>query len=93
MASYLPWAASPKWSLPIVSVLAALAQSESAYLPPTGLWRCPYILEDQFGIRHHNTGCNGEGNGNPFQYPCLEISWTQEPGGLQSMESQRVGHD
>ena len=21
------------------------------------------------------------------------ISWTEEPGGLQSMESQRVGHD
>ena len=23
----------------------------------------------------------------------LEISWTEEPGGLQSMGSQRVGHD
>ena len=22
-----------------------------------------------------------------------EISWTEEPGGLQSMVSQRVGHD
>jgi len=22
-----------------------------------------------------------------------EISWTEEPGGLQFMESQRVGHD
>ena len=22
-----------------------------------------------------------------------EILWTEEPGGLQSMESQRVGHD
>ena len=22
-----------------------------------------------------------------------EITWTEEPGGLQSMESQRVGHD
>ena len=28
----------------------------------------------------------GEGNGNPLQY-------FEEPGGLQSMESQRVGHD
>ena len=35
----------------------------------------------------------GEANGNPLQYPCLEISWTQEPGGLQSMGSQRVRHD
>jgi len=35
----------------------------------------------------------GEGNGNPLQYPCLENSMDEEPGGLQSMESQRVGHD
>ena len=34
-----------------------------------------------------------EGNGNPLQYSCLEIQWTEEPGGLQSMWSQRVGHD
>ena len=31
-----------------------------------------------------------EGNGNPLQYSCLEIPWTKEPGGLQSMGSQRV---
>ena len=35
----------------------------------------------------------GEGNGNPFQYSCLENPWTEEPGRLQSMGSQRVGHD
>ena len=35
----------------------------------------------------------GEGNGNPLQYSCLEIPWTEEPGRLQSMGSQRVGHD
>ena len=35
----------------------------------------------------------GEGNGNPLQYSCLEIPWMEEPGRLQSMESQRVGHD
>ena len=34
-----------------------------------------------------------QGNGNPLQYPCLEIPWTKEPGGLQSMGSQRLGHD
>ena len=32
----------------------------------------------------------GEGNGNPLQYCCLGIPWTEEPGGLQSMGSQRV---
>ena len=26
-------------------------------------------------------------------YSGWEIPWTEEPGGLQSMESQRVGHD
>ena len=34
----------------------------------------------------------GEGNGNPLQYSCLENP-TEEPGGLQSMESPRVGHN
>ena len=33
------------------------------------------------------------GHGNSFQYSCRKISWTEEPGGLQSMGSQRVGHD
>ena len=36
---------------------------------------------------------DGEGNGNPLQYPFLEISWTEEPGDLQSMGLQRVGYD
>ena len=32
--------------------------------------------------------------GNPLQYSCRgESPWTEEPGGLQSMGSQRVGHD
>ena len=35
----------------------------------------------------------GEGNGYPLQDSCWEILWTEEPGGLQSMGSQRVGHD
>ena len=35
----------------------------------------------------------GEGNGNPLQYYCLEILWTEEPGGLLSMGSHRVRHN
>ena len=35
----------------------------------------------------------GEGNGNPLQCSCLENPWTEEPGGLQSIGSQRVTHD
>ena len=35
----------------------------------------------------------GEGNGNPLQYSCLENLWTEEPGGLPSMGSQKVRHN
>ena len=35
----------------------------------------------------------GEGNGNPLQYSYLEIPWTEDTGRVQSMGSQRVGHN
>ena len=35
----------------------------------------------------------GEGNGNLLQCSCLGNPMTEEPGELQSMGSQRVGHD
>ena len=34
-----------------------------------------------------------KGNGHPLQYSCLENPMTEEPGGLQSIGLQRVGHD
>ena len=38
-------------------------------------------------------GSLGEGNGYLFQYSGLENSWTEKPGGLQSVGLQRVEHD
>ena len=35
----------------------------------------------------------GEGNGNPLCILAWEFPWTKEPGGLQSVGLQRVGHD
>ena len=35
----------------------------------------------------------GEGNGNLLQYSSWEVPWTEKPGRLQSMGSQRVGHN
>jgi len=32
-------------------------------------------------------------NDYPLQYSGLENPWTEDPGRLQSMKSQRVGHD
>ena len=34
-----------------------------------------------------------EGNGNPLQYSCWEIPWTEKPGWQQSMRSQRDRHN
>ena len=34
-----------------------------------------------------------EENGNPLQHFCLECPWTEEPGKLYSMGSQRVGYN
>ena len=38
-------------------------------------------------------GPTGEGNGNPLCTLACKIPWTEEPGKLQSMGLQRVGHD
>ena len=35
----------------------------------------------------------GGGHGNPLKYSYLENPWTEEPGELQSIGSQRVRHD
>ena len=35
----------------------------------------------------------GEGNGPHSSILAWKILWTEEPGGLQSIGSQRVGHD
>ena len=35
----------------------------------------------------------GGGHGNPLWYSCLEKLMDRGPGGLQSIGSQRVGHD
>ena len=35
----------------------------------------------------------GEGHGNPLQYSCLGNPMDREPGGLQSMGSQKIRHN
>ena len=49
-------------------------------------------LSDNVGDRGLIPGLGrppGERTGNPLQFSCLEIPWTEEPGGLQSMKSQK----
>ena len=69
--------------------------------PPSDPWKGLYKFhwELKLLLLPGNPLC-GEGNGTLLQHSCLEnrtlawkIPWTEEPGGLQSMGSLRVGHD
>ena len=54
---------------------------------PWGRWGSDTTEQLHF---HISLSCIGKGNGNPLQCSCLG---TEEPGGLPSMGSHRVGHD
>ena len=45
------------------------------------------------GLTPESGRAPGEGNGNALQYLMGRIPWTEEPSGLQSMESKRLRHD
>ena len=50
--------------------------------------------EEDLGLIPGSERSPGEGNSNPVQYSCLENPMDRgaEPGGLESMGSQRVRH-
>ena len=52
----------------------------------------PASAEDSGSI--HRLGRSpGVRNGNPLQYSCVKNSISEEPGGLRSVGSQRIGHN
>ena len=55
-------------------------------------WKYLPVMQERWGDPSV-TKIPGEGNGNPLQYLAWKTPWTKEPGGLQSMGSQRVGHN
>jgi len=52
----------------------------------------PPVMREDPGSIPGSGRSPGEENGNPLQYSCLENPMDGEPGVLQSMVSQRVGH-
>ena len=66
-------------------------------------WSCVIVLRNIFSFaflifktlkKNLSVVSFGEGNGNPLQYSCVEnLVWTKEPGGLQFMGLQRIGHN
>ena len=66
-------------------------------------WICPYFLSSAVKNSPANAGDTGNmglipgsgrcprvENGNPLQYSCLGIQWTEDSGGLQSIVLQRA---
>ena len=70
-----------------LSVIATTASSELASLEETQEGKIPTI-EQSYDCRGPGR-YPGEGNCNPLQYSCLENPWTEEPGRLQSIGSQK----
>ena len=59
---------------------------------PGGWWlsdKNPPASAGDVGLIPGSGRSPGEGNDIPLQYFCLDYPWTEEPGGLQSMESQK----
>ena len=58
----------------------------------TGEFYILYILLSPWEIWHYLYSRLGEGNGYPLSTLAWKLPWMEEPGRLQSMGSQRVGH-
>ena len=54
---------------------------------------CQYRRQERRGFDLWVGKIPGEGHGNPLHILAWKIPRTEEPGGLQSVGSQRVGHD
>ena len=55
-------------------------------------WRAYLQCKGDMGLIPGSGRSPREENGYPLQYSCQRIPWTEEPGGLQSMGLQSVGH-
>ena len=58
-------------------------------IPGGSVVKNPSAKSGDMGLLPESGSSPGEGNGNPFQYSCLEIPGTEDPGGLQSMGSHK----
>ena len=61
--------------------------------PDGSVVKNPPTNAGDMGLIPESGQSSGEGNGNPLQYSCWEIPWSEESGRLQAMRLQRVGHD
>ena len=70
--------------LDLLAVQVTLKSLPQHYSSKASILQCSAFL---LGSISRSGRSPGEGNGNPFQYSCLENPWTEEPGRLNYMES------
>ena len=80
-----------EWVASFLQCMKVKSESEVAQSCPT-LKNLPDNAKDEDLIPGLGRSPGG-GHDKPLQYSCLESPWTEEPGRLQSMGSQRIEHD
>ena len=68
-----------------------LMSKRIVYLSGNSAVKNPFANVGDSGSISGSGRCPGETNGNPPQHSSWRIPWTEEPGRLHSMGSQRVG--
>ena len=95
------WARPPagpgNWVLPRRQDLHGSHFSVSSWVLRLGslsLFQLPLWEESPVSSKNNSQipTADGEGHGNPLQCSFLENPWTEEPGGLQSIELHTAGH-
>ena len=82
------WVSSPHQVAETVSLLLA----KSWGFPGGSVVKNMPAKVGDSGLISESERSPGEGNGNPLQYSSWRTSWTEAPGGPQSMRSQRARH-
>ena len=90
----LVWEALKEWWTPeLISYLCVLFKGETLGFPGGSVAKestCNAGDTGDVGLIPGLGRSPGGGHGSPLQYSCWRIPWTEEPGGLHSMQSHRV---
>ena len=91
-ASVLPTNIQDEFSLGWTGLISLQSKGLSRVFSNTTVEKHQFFSA-QLSLQSNSHIHTGDSNGNPLQYLAWKIPWMEEPGGLQSMGSLRVGHD
>ena len=87
----MQWKLRYKWKFTILSSYKLIIHTSGLSRWLSG-WRICLNVGDAGSMPRPGRSPGG-GHSNPLQYSAWRIPWTEDPGGIQSMESQSIGHD